>query len=965
MNSSIKLDHPLRRALKIRPGEELRVAMMFFYSLAAIGGVIILGRATSRTLFLSLLPETATPYKYILPPLFVVLTMVVYARYAPRYAQPRLIIGTGYLMIAGMLLFRLALDTQYGRSFVLLAALFVYFEVMTSLVGIQFWTFAADMFNPREAKRLFGLIAAGGVLANAIAGAGLRLVANVLLPKDLILVVAASLLGGILCVWVLGQRHMEAAGAEPAGEHSLTLRQELLALRHSPLLMTIGGMMILMSLLTNITDYQLDLSLQRYFAGDGQRMLTFLGGFQFWAGLAAVTFQLFATNRIMEKLGLVAGLLVLPICLVFGSTAFLITSGALWVMALPRGIDVSLRYTVNDAALNILFLPVPGPQRRRARAILDGIVKPPLIGLLGLLFLLFLRDDIDQVGVQATDVVPWSAVALGLLAVWLALVWRARRLYTGALAASLRQRRLDLDESPIDINDETTLQVILSALKDEDALQILHALRLIQDAPTVEWRPHIMPLLAHPSAEVRIMAVRHLGRAVPTPDSAYTDSITDLFDDAVPGVRAAAIEVYCALAGQTAIPHVAPFIEAADLATQQAAIVGLIKHGGLDGMLHAAARLKEMLASPDPAERQVGAQILGQLEVQTFYQPLIPLLQDPARAVQISAIRAAGRVRHLKLIPHLIERLGHPATAEAAVEALVAYGPGIEPLLSDTLSDGNPYEVRIQVPKILRQLGTPAAAHILLHYLDEPEDHIRATVYKALARLQANGVAFAIDRQAMYQAIHREIRHYYTFVVICDDLGETGRGSLLGMTLNERMGYTLDRLFFLFALFYPSHSMALVRRMLNASDSRLRANAIELVDALADREIKELLLPLIEAPPAQLVALATERLGIARCPMAERLAALAQVADPWLRACALFRIGQLGLQQLLPLVETALKAEHSIVRETAVVASRSLAGADHFRQILVEQAANSDFPEVARYAEQLLREVEPNGVIND
>jgi hypothetical protein len=286
-------------------------------------------------------------------------------------------------------------------------------------------------------------------------------------------------------------------------------------------------------------------------------------------------------------------------------------------------------------------------------------------------------------------------------------------------------------------------------------------------------------------------------------------------------------------------------------------------------------------------------------------------------------------------------------------------------IVENRLSDSNPYEVRIQVPKILRHLGTPAAAQILLQYLDEADDHVRSTVYKALARLHANGVVFEINREAIYEAIHREIRRYYTLVVIRADLGEIGCGRLLGVTLSEHMGYTLDRLFFLFALFYPSHSMALVRRMLDASDTHLRANAVELVDALTNWEIKGLLLPLIEAPPAQVVALATDRLGIARCSMTERLAALAQVADPWLRACALFRIGQLGLQELFPLVEAALKAEHAIVRETAVVASRSLVGADQFRQILMEQAANLGFPEVARYTQHLLQEVKTDDAVND
>ena len=59
----------LRAVFRIQEGEGLRVAVMLLYSIAAIGGVIITGQLASRALFLSALPQTAIPYKFILPPL--------------------------------------------------------------------------------------------------------------------------------------------------------------------------------------------------------------------------------------------------------------------------------------------------------------------------------------------------------------------------------------------------------------------------------------------------------------------------------------------------------------------------------------------------------------------------------------------------------------------------------------------------------------------------------------------------------------------------------------------------------------------------------------------------------------------------------------------------------------------------------------------------------------------------------
>ncbi len=48
--------------------------------------------------------------------------------------------------------------------------IYVYVEVMGALVLVQFWTLANELFNAREAKRLYGLIGAGGTFANIFIG---------------------------------------------------------------------------------------------------------------------------------------------------------------------------------------------------------------------------------------------------------------------------------------------------------------------------------------------------------------------------------------------------------------------------------------------------------------------------------------------------------------------------------------------------------------------------------------------------------------------------------------------------------------------------------------------------------------------------------------------------------------------------------------------------------------------------
>jgi HEAT repeat protein len=714
--------------------------------------------------------------------------------------------------------------------------------------------------------------------------------------------------------------------------------------------------MIIMSVVTNIADYQLDLSLQRFFSGNGNGMLSFLGLFQLITGVLALSVQLFATNRLMERFGLVTSLLILPASIALGSGFILLTGGILLAAAWPRGSDIVFRYTVNDAALNTLFLPIQPDLRRRAKAILDGIIKPPVIGLLGLVFLFFQQDA--AAGAQAGTIMAWSVPVIVLTAVWLILVQRVRGQYRAALADSLRQRRLDLSAAEIDVSDETTIQVLAQSLQDPDELQVIHALNLMTHAPEVDWHPYIIPLLEHPSIQVRLMVLNMMQTSG---QAEYAEQIVPQFRAEEGQVRAAAIEAYCALQEEGAIEKVVGFLEEENLQIRSAAIVGLTRYGGLDGILQAASYLKAMLTDDTAEIRARGAQILGKLGVQNFYRPLIPLLDDPIMRVQISAIRAAGQLRHRALVPHLINKLGQAVTALAATDALVAYGAGIEPALAEAMACEENTAVRLQIPKILQQIPTPESIQILLNYIDDSYDHLRGRILKALTRCQNYDITLSIGKEYLQKVILYEIRRYYLLFVILDDLGALGRGVLLDDALQTHLQYSSERLFHLFALLYPRQNVLQIQQGLVMGDARLRANAIELLDNIAERNIKELAIPLIEADKATILSIAHSQLNIPSRSLTERLEQLAAHPSPWLRACVLYQIGTLHMTELAHLVTDCLQEDEEVVRETGVCASKHLLPRHEFRTLCQEKTADSS-PKIQQYSQQLLTKLNPSPV---
>ena len=59
--SADRLRHWLQPSIDIRPGEGMRVALLFLYSVAAVGGVVTIGPAASDVLFMSQMPAAALP----------------------------------------------------------------------------------------------------------------------------------------------------------------------------------------------------------------------------------------------------------------------------------------------------------------------------------------------------------------------------------------------------------------------------------------------------------------------------------------------------------------------------------------------------------------------------------------------------------------------------------------------------------------------------------------------------------------------------------------------------------------------------------------------------------------------------------------------------------------------------------------------------------------------------------------
>src|SRR4030095_3925427 len=193
---------------------------MFGYSFLAMTAYNIIQPLT-RSKFISSLGAANLPYVILVSGFLIGILMLGYTRLYSvlprRWALPLIQGGMAGMMFVFWLLF------QTKQEWVSVA-FYIWGLILGILLISQFWTLANAIYDPRQAKRLFGFIG-GGVTLGGMTGAGLtaliieRVGANTLLLWSAFTLVACAMLVSV----ILGKEQsastsaLAAAGQEEKG----------------------------------------------------------------------------------------------------------------------------------------------------------------------------------------------------------------------------------------------------------------------------------------------------------------------------------------------------------------------------------------------------------------------------------------------------------------------------------------------------------------------------------------------------------------------------------------------------------------------------------------------------------------------------------------------------------------------------------------------------------------------------
>jgi AAA family ATP:ADP antiporter len=843
----------------------------------------------------------------------------------------------GYSTVVGRLPRRWALPMVLGGLVVVLVGFWAWFQTGSEwastgfyffglLLGIlvisQFWTLANVVYDPRQAKRIFGFIG-GGASLGGIAGSALTLQADAIGTTNLLLVSAALMALCLLLVIGIVSREKPDLGAAATGgaeEKGVSSTEALKLLKNSRHLQTICLIIGFAAIGAAIIEQQLNMATETSKgAANTDAITVFLGEVQLYTSVIGFVIQVWLTSKIQRYLGIGFALMILPTSL--GLTgALMLINGALWVPGLARVADTSLRYTIDKTTREILFLPLPNDLKQQAKPFVDVTVDRFSKGIGALLVLVLIKDWGFHLGWQQLS---WASLAMTGL--WILAAMRARREYRAIFRRSLDRQDVAPDALRLNEADLSTVETLVEEQSHPDPRHVVYALDMLE---SLDKRRLISPLLLnHEAPQVRARALTTVERAPEDLRDRWLPGVERLLKDPEPDVRAGAVRAMAAIRGEEVAPMVRPFLTDRDPRLVVTAALALSSSSQPADVQDAVNALEELAGDvrPTAAEtRREVARALGDIRAPEFRRLLVTLMLDPQREVALEAIRSAGRLGTVDflLVPPLVSLLRHRLLKRAARDVLVGFGPEVVDSLAYFLrdEDEDPW-VRRQIPATLARIPGQPTMDILVEALATRDGFLRFEAIRAIGRLRQAHPGLTLPAESVTRLLVQESNRYFTNLERGD---ATAKETLLVRALNDKLHRTLDRLYRLLGLVYPWRDIAAARWSLEHGDARIRSSAAEYLDNILDSNLRKHVMPILEDLPLDEKVRRGNVLVKSRVrDVEETLAQLVHDEDQTLAAAAIHYVERRGLWSLADDLEYVL--EHRDARDWHVFESASWA----------------------------------------
>ncbi len=259
-------------------------------------------------------------------------------------------------------------------------AFYIWLGLVNMFLIAQFWSYANDLYNEEQGKRLFAIIAIGGS-AGAIVGPKLTALAGTF---ELMLFAAGLLVACLVLFNLIDRRDPPSSPLAAEKEAPIGGPGGFSLIKNDRYLLLIALMLLVANLVNSTGEFLLSRAAADHAASvipgdvhdaainDARRELikSFYGDFFFWVNLVGFLVQAFIVSRAIKWLGVRKALFVMPI-VAFGTYGVIAAVGGLALTRIAKIAENATDYSLQNTVRQALFLPTSRAAKYKAKATID------------------------------------------------------------------------------------------------------------------------------------------------------------------------------------------------------------------------------------------------------------------------------------------------------------------------------------------------------------------------------------------------------------------------------------------------------------------------------------------------------------------------------------------------------------------------------------------------------------------
>lgn len=888
----------LRRFFNIREGEGKPVSLFLTYSFF-FGAALTVSKVARDAYFLSRYDRLYLSLMFLPAAIAVVLAATVYNWLSRQIGWFRAFLLSGLTFAATLFLIQFRLEGA------IIPFLYVWVEVVTEVTSVQLMLLAVTVFNPREAKRLLGIILSGGYAATFIIGAGITPFIRKFGTEYLLSLSTAFILCCVMMAWLVKVHLLQGESPEPAVEEG-SGESAFFSSYFQVIAIAIGAAAVT----TVILEYQF-LMLAGDFYTSEDALTSFIGIFRSATGIVSLLVQVFLTGWFLNRFDILRVLLFLPMGLGIGSVAIL-ANPMIVSSSIARFVERVAKSTVNKTSLELLWVPVAPHQKQNRKMMIDSTAKNILQGSTGAAIFLVAKvlSFPHLVLIRAL-----SLVTLTIVAIWAVIASWLQKGYVSALMSAIEKRRFDFRQMQLDVTDRHIVDTVENALKSGDEAQQIFVLESIEGLDLSPWKETLTVLLREgsPNLQARILEL-----SVGYPDIAPSSQLEALI--LTDGAAAKDAVIASARRGLTNLsPVLWQILEDTGkrLETRAAAAValGLL---GQEPLGRSRSFLQDLLASGDEARCILGLRMIRHLPNLMEDMQIQDCLGGDSVAVCRATLDIARQRGDAQFIPGIIRCMEHPGMAPVARKGLSEFPElDVVPALCHIcVQPETPARLIVEISRTLGDYTHTSSVICLVRMISQSPPPLQLEAALSLLRI-ARQMPLSTETLARLrdesEKIARDIYARYEMLNVAE---ADGKSVLLRDLFNNDISASLPVLFVLLLIDRPEAPIETYLSYIDSGQVPEMANLIEILENTLSRKESKWIVPLLR-PTSVRDRSRAGRSAFRDLPgeLDHELLRLLQSPNPWRVAVAMDYILQHSNRLVLERVDWMSYPDHGLPRE--------------------------------------------------